>query len=135
MKQHLEKLAYLRVLLLHLPDSVPFRDMSSTSYNFSVGEEDIIDLGDESSAVNRALEISFGDRSKTDGIVPIKEKGPGIAAVVDVLHECLAGDPSDARFSLWLENLSESAKEVYKAAGKEVSDRVYIMQIKRLTIN
>jgi len=124
MKDHSEKLAYLRLLLHNLPDSVPFRNASSTVYNFSASEDDVADLGDENSAVNHALEISFGDRSKTKGIVPIKEKGPGIIAVVDVLHRCLTVDPSDARLALWLGNLSESTVEVYKAAGKEVSDWV-----------
>jgi hypothetical protein len=125
-KQHLEKLAYLQLLLHHLPDPAPSHDINSTTYNFSVSEEDIADFGDVNSAVNRTLEISFGDRSKTNGIVPIK-KGPGIFAVVGVLRKCLTEDPSDARLALWLENISESAKEVYKAAGKEVSDQSFVM--------
>lgn len=58
-KSHLEKLACVR-LLLHLPGLVPFRDAKSTTCNF-FNEDDVIDLGDENSAINRMLEVSFGD--------------------------------------------------------------------------
>jgi len=128
MKEHSGKLAYLQLLLHNLPDSVPFCNASSTAYNFSVSKDDVTDLGDENSAINRVLEITFGDRSKTGGIVPIKEKGPGITAVVDVLHKCLIEDPSDAHLVLWLENLSKSTEEVYRAAEKEVSGWVPIVK-------
>ena len=30
-----------------------------------------------------------------NGMVPIKEKGPGFFAIVDVLHRCLTEDPRD----------------------------------------
>ena len=100
-RQHSEKLESLQHMLYHLPDSVPFHGTTSTQYDFSVGEDDIVDFGDINSATNRALEISFGNRSETNGIVPIKEKGPGIIAVVDMLCGCLAEDPSDARLTLW----------------------------------
>jgi len=93
-EEHSEKLTYLRLLLDHLPGSVPFHDMNLTIYNFSVNKEDIVDLGDENSAVNCMLEISFGDCSKTHGVVPIKERGPGVNAIVDVLQRCLARDLS-----------------------------------------
>ena len=62
-----------------------------------------------------------------NGIVPIKERGPGIVAVVDMLCKCLMEDPSDACLALWLENLSKSAEEVYKAAGELVSDKSSVM--------
>lgn len=127
-KEHLKKLAYLRLLLHRLPDSVPFCNADSTIYNFSVSEEDVADFGDENSAVNRVLEITFRDRSKTDGIIPIKEKGPGILEVVDVLRRCLTTDPKDARSTLWLENLTKSAEEVYKSAGTEVSGWGFVDQ-------
>jgi len=52
--------------------------MGSTIHNFS-SEDDITDLEDETLAVN------WG-RSKTNGIVPIKEKCLGVFAIVDVLH-------------------------------------------------
>ena len=119
-KGHLKKLAYLRLLLHHLPDSVPFCDKGLMSYNFSASEEDIADFGDKNSAVNHALEISFGDCFKTNGIVPIKEKGPGIITVVDVLHQCLGRDQTNACLALWPENLPKSAEEVYKTAGDRV---------------
>ena len=122
--EHSKKLTYLQVLLDHLPDSIPFCDIKSTVYNFSVTEDDVIDFGDENSAINHILEISFGEWSRTNGVIPIKEKGPGIVSVVDVLQRCLTRDSNDARFILWLENLSKSVEEVYRSAGKKVSDQI-----------
>ena len=46
------------------------------------------------------LEVVFGPRHNTNGIVPIRERGPGICAVVSILKECSAADPADARIEL-----------------------------------
>ena len=53
-------------------------------------------------------------QDEQDGANKLKEKDPGVLTVVDVLHKCLAVDPSDARFTLWLENLTKSAEEVMR---------------------
>ena len=133
-EQHLEELRYLWLLLHHLPNFVPLHDVESTQYNFSVNKDSLIDIGDTNSAVNCILGVSFGSCSEMNGIVPIKEKGPGIFAIVDVLHMDLTEDPRDAPLALWLENISASAEVVYKAVGKEVCDRDFIVLKQCLTI-
>ena len=82
-----QKLAYLRHLLENLPDSVPSCDTKSTGYCFAVNNDNIDTYGNENSATNHMLEITFGLRHGTDGIVPIKERGQGICAVVPILEK------------------------------------------------
>ena len=38
------------------------------------------------------LEVAFGPRHNTNGVLPINERGPGICAIVSVLEECSATD-------------------------------------------
>jgi hypothetical protein len=74
--------------------------------------------GDETPAINHRLEVTFGSRNGTRGIVPIPERGPGICSVVPFLEK----SPSDgARIELWIENLRSSAEKLYAEAGEEVS--------------
>jgi len=111
------RLVHLRNLLENLPESLPYCGLGSTYYSFSVNNDDIEEYGDETSATNHQLEITFGSRHNTGGIVPIKERGPGICAVVPVLAKC---PPGDARIELWIENLCTSAEKLYNDAGKKV---------------
>ncbi|KAF9784293.1 hypothetical protein BJ322DRAFT_1064017 [Thelephora terrestris] len=117
-----KQLARLQHLLENLPNSIPFHDLKSTHYSFSVSGEEIEDYGDETSAINRRLEIVFGSRHNTGGIVPIVERGPGICAVVSVLAKCPL---SDGRICLWIENLCSSAENRYTESGKE--GRIYLL--------
>jgi len=112
-----EQLARLQHLLENLPKSVPYHNLGSTCYSFSVGEGDIEEYGDEASATNHRLEVVFGSRHDTGGIVPIKERGPGIHTVVPFLEKC---PPADARIALWIENLCSSAEKLYTEAGEKV---------------
>jgi len=114
---HEQWLAYLQQLLVNLPESTPYRSTQSTDYNFSVSGEEVEEYGDKTSATNHRLEINFGPRHHTDGIVPITERGPGICAVVSALSKCSS---TDARVELWVKNLCSSAEKLYTVAGKEV---------------
>ena len=93
-KEHLGGLAYLRLLLHCLPDSLLFCD--------SRRKTGVTDLGGENSAVNQVLETNFWDRSRINRVEPIKGRGPGILAILDVLCRCLLVDQSDERPVLWL---------------------------------
>jgi len=108
-----QQLAHLRHLLENLPDTVLYHDAQSTGYCFSVSDDDIEEYGDENSAINHMLEVTFGPRHDTNGIVPIRERGPGICAVATVLEKCTAADPADARIKLWVDNLCRSAEKLY----------------------
>jgi len=111
------QLAHLQSLLENLPELLPYHDLGSTQYSFSVSNDDIKEYGDEASATNHQLEIVFGSRHNTGGIVPIEERGPGICAVVSILAKC---PPTDARIKLWVENLCSSAEKLYGEARKRV---------------
>lgn len=117
-----KQLARLQLLLENLPDSIPFCDHQSTHYSFSVNDEEVAEYGDETSAINHRLEVVFGSRHATGGIIPINERGPGICAVVSVLKGC---SPSDARIGLWVENLCSSAEKLYTEAGEKVRMRSF----------
>ena len=117
-----EQLTRLQRLLENLPESIPYHDLGSTSYTFSVADDDIEEYGDETSATNHRLEVIFGSRHSTGGVVPIQERGPGICAIVSFLAKC---PPADARIELWIENLCSSAEKLYTEAGKKV--RIYLV--------
>ena len=119
-----KQLSYLQHLLENLPNSVPFCDLQSTQFSFSVSRDEIEDFGDQTSAINHRLEVVFGSRRDTGGIVPIDERGPGICAVIPVLATCPL---SDGRIGLWIENLCSSAEKLYTDAGKEVSMQLFIL--------
>ena len=114
----------LQHLLENLPDSIPYCDINSTCYSFSISSDEIEEYGDETSAINHRLEVNFGSRHNTNGIVPIKEQGPGICAVVSALAKCSS---TDARATLWIENLCSSAEKVYTEAGEKVRRYSFIM--------
>ena len=115
-----QQLTCLRCLLENLPDTVPYYGTQSTSYHFAVDNDDVNQYGDENSTINHMLEVTFGPRHNTDGIVPIKERGPGVCAVVSILEECSATDPADERIKLWVSSLCSSAEKLYAEAGETV---------------
>ena len=115
---HNKRLTRLQLLLENLPDSIPFHGLQSTHYSFSISNDEVEDYGDKTSAINHRLEVEFGSRRDTGGIVPIDERGPGICAVISVLANCPL---SDGRIGLWIENLCSSAEKLYANVGKEVS--------------
>ena len=113
-------LTRLECLLENLPVSTLYCDTRSTSYNFSVSNDDVEKYGNKNSAINHMLEVTFGPCRETDGIVPIRERGPGICAVVPVLDECSTRDPADKCIKLWIGNLCSSAEELYTQVGERV---------------
>ena len=119
-----ERLEYLKSLLEGLPESLPHCDLQSTSYHFFISDEEVDDYGDEVSATNHRLEVVFGSRNATGGVVPIKERGPGICTLIPFLAKYSL--VADARIELWIENLCCSAEILYIEAGEKVSIRLPI---------
>jgi len=119
---HLTRLQYL---LENLPESLPYHDLDSTKYAFYTSDDDVKEYGDEASATNHQLEVIFGARQNTGGIVPIKERGPGICAVVSFLAKCPL---PDAQIELWVNNLCSSAEKLYGEMGKKVRTCLLIPQ-------
>ena len=60
----LERLTYLKQLLVDLPELTPYNHVQSTNYDFSVSGEEIEEYGDETSAINHRLEVNFGPRCR-----------------------------------------------------------------------
>ncbi|KIJ23610.1 hypothetical protein M422DRAFT_275773 [Sphaerobolus stellatus SS14] len=109
------RLGTLRGVLDGLPTSLPLIEPSKSKYSF-VGFEPDPDLVEEtgciSGAINKTFEIIFDWKSRMEGdrIIPIMERGPGIAAVVDVLEAAISKEPGDAVLEKWVNDLILSAQ-------------------------
>ncbi|EIW76615.1 hypothetical protein CONPUDRAFT_84591 [Coniophora puteana RWD-64-598 SS2] len=84
----LQLLADLRSYLETLPDNLPITSKINFAY-YQPNDVDIKDKGYEG-AVNHALEMAFCPQSRRDGPIVLKERGPGLVAVVDVLQDTIA---------------------------------------------
>lgn len=107
-----DKLLELYYCLSSLPSSLP---CSTKYYNFTafgLDPEEEKDIGVDG-AVNHAFEITFCPEGRHNGI-QLKERGPGLLAVVDVLREYNKQFPRHAILQKWVLDLLESA---LKAGG------------------
>ena len=80
-----DHLKTLMILLLDLPDSVPDGSQFYNFAHFIPDLDKVEDIGSKDCAVNHALEITFCPLGCQDGLIILKEKGPGLVSVVDVL--------------------------------------------------
>ena len=115
------KLHKLRVYLDNLPDSLPFREEAESDYAFhyfGFGNSDEEDYGLEG-AVNRQFEVRLGHRR--DGPVGLKERGPGLSAVIIVLENYLTELPKSVILKKWVDDLILSAHQVFENAKHPVS--------------
>ncbi|KIJ35941.1 hypothetical protein M422DRAFT_261695, partial [Sphaerobolus stellatus SS14] len=120
-----KQLSKLKLLLEHLPTSLPAPDPATSQYPFVGYEPDPDDVeltGSVVGALNKAFEVIFGfkSRSEGDGIIPIKERGPGICAVVDVLSSAFVKEPFNALLNKWVEDLTLAANKIYNQEGVHV---------------
>jgi hypothetical protein len=84
---------------------------------------------DETSAINRRLEVIFGSCHNMSGIVLIEERGPGVCATVSFLAKC---PPADARINLWIDSFCSSAEKLHAEVGKKLGC-TYLYRANRLT--
>ena len=90
-----EVLAHLNTLLRMLPAQLPFKTLSESQFaqfqNFEPDPEMLEKTGCEVAALGEELEHVFGwkARSSGDGMLPIKERGPGICS----LHQAFLSRP------------------------------------------
>lgn len=116
--------AYLKALPENLPVSGPMSKLNRL-LQFAPDDDWVNDVGVEG-AVNREIEAALGDflPRNNDGIFYIKERGPAIEALADVLEHyhgpgCeLSGSPI---LKLWLDNAIASAKKCVLTHGGKVS--------------
>jgi hypothetical protein len=108
-----DQLETLKILLLDLPDSVPNGDQY---YNFSKdfvpNPEKVEDFGGENCAVNHALEVAFCPGGQRDGPIILKEKGPGLVGVVDLLDTWTQAYPQSTVLQKWIRDLIDAAQHL-----------------------
>jgi hypothetical protein len=78
-----------------LPDSIPYHDLKSTFYSFSVADNEIEEYGDETSAANRRLEAIFNSLKEVPQARILMESSNSMAASISAspfLHDILSDE-------------------------------------------
>ena len=109
------KFAELREYLRALPRNLPLPDPGSRVnqlLDFTLDEDWVADVGEEH-AVNRGLEAALGNSlpRNDQGIFYLKQRGPAIEVLADVLEFWIAKYPGSPNLLLWLKNAIDSAKK------------------------
>ncbi len=114
---------YLRHLLGSLPDTVPTKAASDSVYKFHRFSPNYRWINSEGvdNAANRELEARLGPRTGPRDTFVIKERGPGLEPLADVLQVHIGKFPDDVRFTKWLEDACRAAENVFSDANQEVS--------------
>jgi hypothetical protein len=107
-----DRLKTLKTLLLDLPDSVPDGGQHYDFVHFVPDPDKVEDFGREDCAVNHALDITFCPQGRQDGPIILKEKGPGLVSVVDVLDHWTQAYPTSAVLQKWVFDLIDAAKHL-----------------------
>jgi hypothetical protein len=119
------KLDELARYLKALPASIPI----GNAHNFIGYKHDAADMADmlcPHSVLNRALEISFGDRTR--GPVAFKSQGLGLDAVVGVLRMNITGtDGQNGILIKWVDDLHNAALVAIEGSGNQVSTHLNII--------
>lgn len=104
------ELRKLRTLLQDLPRALPHGNQRYNFDHFSPDPEKTEDFGGEDCAVNHALEITFCPGGRRNGPILLQEQGPGLVAIVNVLHKYIHAYPSSAVLQKWIFDLMDGAK-------------------------
>ena len=111
---------WLRLYLHKLPSSLPYRDINGAERDFThfaVDEEDdFVKEEGVDAAVNRQLERMLGLRIGPSGTFTLKERGPGIEALADVLENFCERFPEDVRLAKWVNDATRAAENAFKLA-------------------
>jgi hypothetical protein len=112
------KFKELKLLLKSLPTNLPIQVANQESrlnrlLNFTLDEETVEDIVGEEGAVNRELEAALFDfLPRNDaGIFFIKERGPALEALADILEIWVTKLPGSMILQLWLKSSIDSAKK------------------------
>jgi hypothetical protein len=91
---------------------VPKGDNLYQFQNFALDPEKVEDFGGKDCAVNHGLKIIFCPQGRRDGPIVLKEQGPGLVAVVDVLEKWIQIYLKSMVLQKWISNLATAAKYV-----------------------
>lgn len=106
------ELKTLKSLLSNISDMVPKGNNLYQFQTFAPDPEKVEDYGGEDCAVNHGLEIIFCPQGRRDGPIVLKEQGPGLVAVVDVLEKWIQIYPKSMVLQKWIFDLATAAKYV-----------------------
>ncbi|KAI0643696.1 ribonuclease H-like domain-containing protein [Trametes meyenii] len=128
----------LRLILENLPDSLQDVEKSDQFpfIGFVPDPIEVEEYGSIPSAINHALEISLGwkSRSTGDGIIPINERGKGVCSLVDVLKLWASNCPSpdsDGVLLKWITDIRAGAEKAYTLAKKPLPSNQQDVLVKR----
>ncbi|VDB93489.1 unnamed protein product [Peniophora sp. CBMAI 1063] len=102
----------LRIYLAHLPNTLPEPPAPQIDLRHFAPKVGVLP-GDK--AVDEALQEIFGISNNTG--LTIRERGPGIQALADVLEQFLQYNPASLPLQRWLYGALLAASNVYRSAG------------------
>jgi len=110
----------LASLILQLPTMLPYKPESDAVFKeflppFVLDPDYLDKTEDEIATIGEQLERVFGfkTRSSGDGILDIKERGPGLSAVHGVLVEYYHKYPDNMVHKKWIVDISNAVEHVY----------------------
>ncbi|EPQ56401.1 hypothetical protein GLOTRDRAFT_138137 [Gloeophyllum trabeum ATCC 11539] len=117
-----KRIPTLRKYLQSLPSAIPYRAAEDSQYKFHQFSPDAEWIKEEGLdvAVNRELEAILG--SRLPGYVEVKERGPGLEALADVLDRYLELSPQSFYLDKWLDDILTSVKRIYELNGEPIPD-------------
>ncbi|KAI0069879.1 hypothetical protein K474DRAFT_1713828 [Panus rudis PR-1116 ss-1] len=105
------ELSKLAALLRGIPKTaVPCGRQHYAFENFRVSPEDAEEYGSEEAALNCTLEVTFCPGGRKAGPPVLREQGPGLVAVTNVLRHYIREFPTSVILQKWVFDLIESAK-------------------------
>ena len=116
-----EVLAHLNTLLRTLPAQLPFKTLSESQFaqfqNFEPDPEMLEKTGCEVAALGEELEHVFGwkARSSGDGMLPIKEQGPGICSLHQAFSKLYINHPDNNVLKKWVVDVANAAEKIGRA--------------------
>jgi len=110
----------LAFLILHLPTKLPHKTESDTIFKeflppFELDPDYFDKTEDEIATIGEQLERVFGfkARSSGDGVLDIRERGPGLSAVHGVLDEYYHKYPNNMVHKKWIVDITNAVECVY----------------------
>jgi hypothetical protein len=122
-----EVLANLNTLLRTLPPQLPFKTLSESQFaqfqNFEPDPEMLEKTGCEVAVLGEDLERVFGwkARSSGDGMLPIKERGPGICSLHQAFSKLYIKHPGNNVLKKWVVDVANAVESAFLVHNTPVS--------------
>ncbi|RXW19648.1 hypothetical protein EST38_g6203 [Candolleomyces aberdarensis] len=116
----------MRLLINHLPDQLPEKKNAESKYasflSFALDPDILEKTGCEVATLGEQMEGVFGWKARTegDGIIPIDERGPALAALVDVLEEFFERHSANNVLKKWIVDILKGLEKVFALHGTQI---------------